>query len=98
MLFLLHSAHEIVNDGFEGGKAARPCSGDEAPDVTGQNDLNKYVQAHLLLAVSDHLLDCTSWDGQVLQAPLFFYSLVSELAAILEGHGVEDVNIVLRIL
>ena len=42
--------NEIVDHGFKADLAV----GDEAPDITGQHDLNEFVQAHLLLALSDH--------------------------------------------
>ena len=45
------TAREIIGH-FEGGKADLVvCDG--APDVTGLHDLDEYVQAQLLLAVSD---------------------------------------------
>ena len=44
------TAHEIVSH-FEGGKADLVvCDG--APDVTGLHDMDEYIQAQLLLAVS----------------------------------------------
>ena len=50
------TAHEITDDCFEGGEADLAV-GDEAPDITGQHNLNEYVLAHLLLTVSDHRLN-----------------------------------------
>jgi len=48
------TAREIIGH-FEGGKADLVvCDG--APDVTGLHDLDEYVQAQLLLAVSNQIL------------------------------------------
>ena len=58
------TAREIVSH-FEGGKADLVvCDG--APDVTGLHDMDEYIQAQLLLAVSGVLVPCLS--------PLFSFS------------------------
>ena len=56
---LSHSAREFIGH-FEGGKADLVvCDG--ASDVTGLHNLDEYVRAQLLLAVSDHNYITCTW-------------------------------------
>ena len=70
------TAREFIGH-FEDGKAAGPiiivvCDG--ASDVTGLHDLDEYIQAQILLAVSDH--NYTLHDMPLVCWPIFLVTYV----------------------